>query len=283
MNDLVIDPITQAQINAYKSNPSHALIIVGPSGIGKRTIALQLSENMLNLSPGSFEKNGYGMIIGSDNGKAIGIELIRQLDHFLSLKVPRRGLPNRIIIIEDGHLLTIEAQNALLKRLEEPPVGTLFIITTSQVQNLLSTIRSRAPMIVVRRPDRTTVMSLFNNAQIDLKRQQQIYAISDGKPGLMVALILEDQHPLWNATDKARQLLNMSIYERLLAIESLVKNKELLADILYVMQQMARISLISNNSTKRWKSVLQASYRAAEALHSNAQPKLILTRLMLVL
>jgi DNA polymerase III delta prime subunit len=121
---LLLHPQTEFQITSYLSAPSHALIISGPSGIGKKSTAAMLIDIMLRDFEDSI-KNAYTKIIRPVDGKQISIESIRDLEHFLSLKVPSYNAVNRVAIIEDGHLLTSQAQNALLKTLEEPPIGTV--------------------------------------------------------------------------------------------------------------------------------------------------------------
>lgn len=76
---------------------------------------------------------------------AVGIELIRDFEHNLSL-APRNS-PAKVGILTDMDRLTVEAQNALLKTLEEPPPQTYIIGTTSVPEVLLPTIRSRMSVI----------------------------------------------------------------------------------------------------------------------------------------
>ena len=111
------------------------------------------------------------------------------------------------------------------------------------------------------------------------------YSISGGLPGLMHALLNESEHPLLEATEKARQLLSQTAYERLAMVDALAKDRALAMDVAMILQQMARISLqtATGQAAKKWQSVLEAGYEAAEALAASAQPKLALTKLMLSL
>lgn len=76
---------------------------------------------------------------------SLGIEEIRQLEHRLNLKPYRSSY--KATIVEDAQRLTVPAQNALLKTLEEPPKNTLLILTAPQPGNLLPTIVSRCQII----------------------------------------------------------------------------------------------------------------------------------------
>ncbi len=283
MKNLLLHTTTRGQVERFSARPTHALMLVGPTGSGKQALALRMAETILKLPSGGFTEYPYGLQIAPEAGKAIGIAAVRQLEQFLSLKVPGTKIYNRIIIIESAHSMTIEAQNALLKSLEEPPQGTILILTLNHQAAVLPTIRSRAQTILVNRLERAAVESHFQAQNFDAKQVAQAYAISGGLPGLMRALLYDTDHPLLAATEQARRLLSQSSYERLLAIDELVKQKALALDTIFIMQQMAHVSLqtASGPATKKWHRVLQATYEAAEALHNSGQPKLVLTNLML--
>lgn len=282
MSDLLLHPATQRSINGYQNAPSHALLLVGQAGVGKLSLALSLAERTLGLGDNKFGDYAYGLHVKPDDGKSIGIESVRELEHFLNLKVPRAAKFNRAIIIEDADKLTLEAQNALLKTLEEPPEATIIVLTANHEQTLLPTINSRVQTIYVQRPDKQQIMEYFESkfSDSDLK---QTYAISSGLPGLMNALLSEINHPLLTATETARTLLGQNTYERLLQVDQLSKDRQQASDIVYILQQMAHVSLqtASGSVAQKWRSILKASYSAAEALRSSAQPKLVLTNLML--
>ena len=285
MNDLLLHPKTRQQLENFLTDPTHALMLVGPSGSGKRTIAYKLAEIVLQLSSGSFAEHPYTMLIAPEEGKAIGIEAIRGLEKFLALKVPGNLPHDRIIIIKDSHLLSVEAQNALLKTLEEPPKGTVLIMTVNQPHAVLPTIRSRTQAVPINRLSKSEVEAYFAGQGKDKTAVSQAYAISGGLPGLMHAILNDEDHPLLLATDTARSLLSQSSYERLLQVDQLAKQKALALDVIFILQQMAHVSLQSagGKAAHKWETVLNAAYETAEALHSSAQPKLALTKLMLTL
>ena len=106
---------------------------------------------------------------------------------------------------------------------------------------------------------------------------------SGGLPGLMSALLGQEEHPLLLATQRARQLLSQSAYERLLAVDDLAKQRPLALDVAFIFQQMAHVSLqtATGEAAAKWQAILKAGYQAAEALNVSAQPKLALTNLML--
>lgn len=283
MKDLLIHPLTKRQLQAFQAEPAQALLLVGPSGSGKRSLAQGLAEAILELPPESLGSYAHYLAIEPTDGKAIGIEAARQLEQFLRLKVPGNKSYDRAVIIESGHLMTTEAQNALLKTLEEPPAGTILIITAAHELALLPTVRSRAQTINVQRPEREELEKYFAGRGHSAEDIARAYALSGSLVGLMRALLEDEDHPLMLATEQARQLLSQPVYERLTSVDALSKDKALAADIVVVLQRMARLSLrtATGRASTKWQTVLEASYEAAEALEANAQPKLVLTKLVL--
>lgn len=284
MSNLLLHPNTEKQLDDYVANPSHAITIVAPTGSGKHSVALMLASKLLAVKPERLTNHPYFKLIIPHDSKAIGIEAIRELEHFLSLKVPSHAKLHRVIIIEDAQLLTIEAQNAFLKTLEEPPMGTVFILTSSHDQSLLPTIRSRSPKIILTRPNFEDLRLYFNNIYNDETEVKQAIMISGGLPGLTDALLSQNtDHPLFPATLLARKLLSETTYERLLHTDELVKDRSLFLNCLFILQQMAHLSLLTvgGKSSSKWLSILMASYRAEESLLANVQPKLVTSDLML--
>lgn len=283
MDELIIHPQTLAQLNAYIQAPTQAVLLVGSSGSGKLTIAKKLTEATMELSPGNFDTHSYTLHITSDEGKAIGVESIRELEHFLSLKVPGQRTFNRVVIIEDSHLLTLEAQNALLKTLEEPPVGTLIILTASHGRALLPTIHSRLQAISIHRPSQEALREFFHGSGFNDADISQATAMGGGLPGLMQALLSDEQHPLKAAAEEARQLLSQPLFERLKSVDTLSKQRVLASDTVDMLQQMAHVSLqkVTGQAAERWQKMLTASYEAAGALQASAQLKLVLTNMVL--
>lgn len=283
MSELVLHPLTRLQVDNFVSDPSHAVILSGPAGSGKLSVALELSGQLLRLSPAAVSSHAYTKIISLTDSASGGIEAVRELEHFLSLKVPGQQAFNRVVILEDSHLLSVQAQNALLKTLEEPPAGTVLVLTSAHGQALLPTILSRAQQIVVKRPEAAALRTFFAAQGFEDAKITQAFAMSGGLPGLSQALLSDVDHPLQPAVLKARELLAQSTYERLAQLDSLSKQRALCEDILFIMQQMAHFSLqtATGSVAKRWQTILSVSYDASEALLNSGQPKLVLTDFLL--
>jgi len=134
---------------------SHAYLFSGPRGSGKTTLARLLAKaiNCQNRQEGQFEpcdkcssceeiNRGHSMdLIEIDAASHRGIDNIRDLKGGIRF-VPSKS-KYKVFIIDEAHQLSKDAANALLKTLEEPPKHAIFILATTEVHKMISTIVSR--------------------------------------------------------------------------------------------------------------------------------------------
>jgi hypothetical protein len=279
---LVIHPTTKGHLDSFTESPPHAILLVGPTGIGKSSVAQELTANILGLDK-AIETNPYVKTIKPVDNRAIGIDAVREIDDFLKLKVPSEKAINRVVIIEDSHQLTLEAQNALLKTLEEPPTGTVLILTAHNAKALLPTIVSRLQIATILPPASTAIKTYFGEKYPESTDIDRAYAMSGGLPGLFDALLSQDDHPLLESASIARVFIQGTSFDRIRQVDGLAKQKQLAENVLFILQQMAHVSLQTAQGTaaKRWERILAEAYNAYEELQKNGQPKLVLTRLAL--
>ena len=285
MTKLVLHDITRLQIDQFIARPSHALLLHGPTGSGKRAIAESVAQSILQIDDNQFAVYPYRLTINSTDISSEAIETVRKLEKFLSLRVPTTGEVNRIIIITDANELSAQAQNALLKTIEEPPTGTLIILTAPKLAGVLPTISSRLQAIAIKKPGADDLLNHFKSLDRTETDIKQAAAITGGLPGVMTAILSDEAHPLKTATETTRQLLQGSIYERFLLAEVLIKDKSALKSVLFILQQMAHSKLLtsSGDQFRRWQLILKSSYEATEQLNNSAQPKLVIDSLLLKL
>lgn len=277
---------TDAAIASFVAHPGHALLLTAPTGSGKATAATLISSRLLRIPFDRVLAHPQIKIVRSELGKAISVEVIRDAIHFTALRSTEKGSTTRIIIIEDGQLMTMQAQNALLKTIEEPPAGTVIIITAIDEQSVLSTIRSRAQHITLTAPQPNDIQAYFQQAGYEASVIDRALRISGGLPGLMQALLEADSsHPLYTATATAREILQKTLFERLVMAETLSKQRQLWIDTLFILSQMAHMAIQQNVSsqTDRWRKVLEASYNARVHTARNGQLKLVLLHFMLAI
>lgn len=117
---------------------SHAHLIAGEDGIGKSKLAMILSKLILN---GELDREYVDIINYRSSKASFGVDDVRNIIEEVSKK-PFEG-EKKVIIIHEGNKLTIQAQNALLKTIEEPPVGVHIIILCESLELILDTIKSR--------------------------------------------------------------------------------------------------------------------------------------------
>ena len=122
----------------------HALLFAGPPGIGKRIVAEIFAAEILKTETPLLEAHPDFFSVSPD-GAQIRIGQIREIQRLVGL-APVRGV-NRICIIEPADCMEPPAANSLLKILEEPPEGLIFILITAFPHALLSTLRSRSAMV----------------------------------------------------------------------------------------------------------------------------------------
>ncbi|HLK03226.1 MAG TPA: DNA polymerase III subunit gamma/tau [Candidatus Acidoferrum sp.] len=147
--------VTGTLANAIKSNRvAHAYIFSGARGVGKTTAARILAK-ALNCVKGptpdpcgecdSCKEIAAGTsldVIEIDAASNRGIDQIRELRDMV--RYAPAAARTKVVILDETHMLTDEASNALLKTLEEPPDRVIFVMATTQPEDLVDTIRSRS-------------------------------------------------------------------------------------------------------------------------------------------
>ena len=133
----IIETLTAA---LKKGSLGHALLFTGPRGIGKTSLA-RIIAHEINKKDYTLEQTPPMDIIEIDAASSGRIDEIRDLREKVAL-MPLE-LAYKVYIIDEVHMLTKEAFNALLKTLEEPPQHIIFILATTEVHKVPATIISR--------------------------------------------------------------------------------------------------------------------------------------------
>jgi DNA polymerase III subunit delta' len=204
---------------------SHALLVTGPVHIGKTTLALACASRVLSQQfsvrtslDGWRDKASSRIhpdLLFVAPQPSIGIDQVRELKTFLQL-TPHSS-SRKICIIDDADRLTIQAQHALLKLLEEPPAHSLIMLVSAYPGRLLPTIHSRCMQVAMQQVLFEDLVSHVGDMDIDEDQLREWYAFFGGRPGLYVN---EDREVLAafyrKAFDDFCRLGDLPAYARLL-------------------------------------------------------------------
>lgn len=234
-DSLVLHDTTKATLKTLTAEPPQGLLFVGPRGIGKTTIANAFAAQIAN------DAAAIRVLTPDDKG-TITIEVIREL--YKAARGRQQG--RQVIIIDDADGMSVEAENAFLKLLEEPRPGLTFILTARSTESMLPTILSRVQLVplqpltddVIRR---LAVSKKPGIAQADLA---QLVFIANGRPA--TALQLLDETVLGThreSAQRAKGLITAKPYERYLHIAKLAADRQGCLDGLAAMQRIIEVQL----------------------------------------
>lgn len=154
--ELLLPPVTQRLLQAAARNPSGAYLFEGPSGTGRTSAARELMRSLNcrgdeNGPCASCQALAGGnhpdfITVAPLDKPSISTAQVRALLPILALE-PYSPQGWRMVLVDPGEALSGGAQSALLKMLEEPPVRTVFVLTSTAAEHLLPTIRSRTQLL----------------------------------------------------------------------------------------------------------------------------------------
>ena len=205
---------------------SHAHLIAGEDGIGKSNLANILAKLILN---GELNREYVDIINYRSNKASFGVDDVRNIIEEVSKK-PFEG-DKKVVIIHEGNKLTIQAQNALLKTIEEPPIGVHIIILCESLELILDTIKSRCEIYKLTPLTKNELYEYIKIKGFDYNESdiRSAIAFSEGIPG-RIDRYFNDEN--------LRELRNKVIE----LIKSLNKN-----DVEIVLQQEEALSTLKDN------------------------------------
>ena len=189
---------------------AHAYVLVGPSHVGKMTVAVHLAQlvNCDDPTPGPCGACRQCMRVAAGHhsdiqvtslptteegaqGTQIRIEQVRELRRQASLR-PYEGR-TRVFIIQDAELLTNEAANSLLKYLEEPPPNVLLLLLAADEDALLPTVLSRCQRLELRPMPFSSLQDVLTaNYGIGEEQAALISRLSGGCPGWAISAVQDE-------------------------------------------------------------------------------------------
>ena len=296
-------------------NIPHAMLFTGVDGIGKRTTAMALGMALNCPSPVGVSACGEcpscqkvisgahpDMITVRPEGAFIKIDQVRALSRQLRF-APLEG-SRRVVIINDAQAMNLEASNAILKVLEEPPKGTFIILTANQTTDLLPTIVSRCQQVAFRPIPYEKVADVLVELQ-GLDRQTATTLAVSTKGSLGKALSVDgEKWSVWRArlVEQIASLSIRSIQPVFGLVAAIASDKDRLVDALDMIMTWFRDVLMCKVSPERiinkdfmtkiqnasqGRSVnellekVEAVYAAQTAISQNSNPRLALEVMML--
>jgi len=202
-NDIVgQNEVVNSLKNILKEHSTrHAYIFAGPEGIGKRLVAKVFASALLCIDSDSLEACGECQLcrlfqsgtnpdfyVLETEGTSISVDDIRKMQQDISIR-PMYS-EKKVYLIAEADKMTVQAQNCLLKTLEEPPEYAVIILTAVNINNLLETIRSRCILYNFRKNTDEEIRQCIKKVKgHELSGIDFIVSYADGIPGKAIRMI----------------------------------------------------------------------------------------------
>ena len=213
LDEVVGQPqITDILKNSIKNGKiSHAYLFIGPRGTGKTSVARILAHEINGFK---YElEDDYLDIIEIDAASNTGVDNIRDLKE-RAIIAPTKG-KYKVYIIDEVHMLSKSAFNALLKTLEEPPEHVIFIMATTDANKVPVTIRSRSQVFTFKLADPSTMFDhlkdICKKEKIDIDDEALKIIVKRGGGSFRDSLSLLDQVSTLSEGKITAKLLNQSL------------------------------------------------------------------------
>ncbi|HZE87847.1 MAG TPA: DNA polymerase III subunit gamma/tau [Methylomirabilota bacterium] len=277
----IIDDLDNAAVRellsaVLKKDATHAFLFTGPKGLGK-TSAARIIAKVVNCTTSEKKRtngfepcntcehcvsitNGTNMdVLEIDAASNRGIDEIRELKE--KIRLSPLSVKKKVYIIDEVHMLTTEAFNALLKTLEEPPSHAMFILCTTEPHKIPSTILSRCFHInfnlatdeeIVRSLKRVATgeqLEIADNALVEIAKMadggfrdaakllEELVALSDGKK--ITKELIETKYKLTSSSNLVEALVK-SLHKKdvVASLEIVKKTTEQGIDMKFFLQQL---------------------------------------------
>lgn len=259
---------------------SHSYMFIGTDGIGKKMIAKEFAKMILCKSSQSdkpceicksciefYNENNPDFIEIKPDGNSIKIDQIREIQN----KIIEKPIisDKKVYIIDDSDKMTKEAQNCLLKTLEEPPEFIVIILITSNENLMLNTIKSRCTKINFNKLSDNDIINVLKTFDINDVNKNVLNA-SEGSIGK--ALQFEEKKEIYETVDNIlNNISNMDIIELVNKSEIIYESKNDIMEILnYInvaLYQRMREDCLNN---KKYINSMEIVEKTKNKINSNS-------------
>lgn len=211
---------------------SHAYLLHGPQGVGKRMLAgefaaqllsdsglpLENNPDVVRLQPGIHEKTGKPTEIPADS--------VRDMKSW-AYQRPLYGV-RKVVLIDDAERMSDSAANTLLKVLEEPPAYLYFLLVTSRPGHVQETITSRCQEVAFYPLKDNEMASVLSALKLDSDDLKLIAAVASGRPGEALRLVRDSQIPVVaSAIAALEKMISSGTSERIVYAKKIADDDDL--------------------------------------------------------
>lgn len=265
---LILHDSSRLALEALATRPPQGVLFVGPEGIGKLTVATILAQQLAD-HPTDVR------LISPDERGTLSIEVIREL--YKTTRAKQEG--HQVVIIENADRMSLEAENAFLKLLEEPRAGLTFMLTAPQLEVLLPTILSRIQHVsLAPLPDEAIRHFIIaRQPGIGQNDLSQLVFIAQGRPGMAMRLLEEGALPKQRERMQlVKQLISAKPHERFILTSKMSTSRDECLDTLNAMSRVIELQLSATTShaqATHWSNLAEALEKAQYAISHNGNVK----------
>lgn len=265
--NLIVHHTARAQLDAANTKQVQGVLVYGEQGVGLKTIAEHV-----------FASDDHEIVQPNDKN-TISLEIIQSLYTLLRTKRTRLFT----IVIDDADAMTVEAQNALLKLLEEPPAETRFILTSHHPERLLATINSRVQAIEIPKSAHKDTESLLDTSLSEQHRSQMLF-LAAGYPAELHRLKQDESYfaSRVELVTLARDFLKGSTEKRIQIISRFTTDKDICELFLVMLGHLVVFGLDRQVNIKQVES-LEYIEKTHKRISQNGNIKLQLAHLSMQL